>query len=158
MRQVYLISSKSKDNRTKIGAILVRDNRIISSGYNGFCRKLDDSVESRYERPKKYSFFEHAERNAVYDCARRGVSTEGSTCVTNGIPCADCARGLIQAGIKSLLVHKQHEEMMVAMGLVKWIESAEHSIEMFKELLIPIQFYDKVLGVRTLMDGKIIDL
>src|SRR5438045_6573381 len=98
MRHVYLVASKSKDTRTKIGAVIVRDKRIISEGYNGICQGVYDHIESRYVKPKKYFFFEHGERNAVYGCARHGIATLGAKIYTQGIPCADCARAVIQAG------------------------------------------------------------
>src|SRR5437868_115563 len=91
-RHVYLASQKSKDERTKIGAVLVRsDSRaIISEGFNGICRGVDDYNSKRSEKPIKYFFYEHAERNSIYNCARHGISTLNSICYTQGIPCADC--------------------------------------------------------------------
>lgn len=57
----------------------------------------------RFERPKKYQFFEHAERNALYMAARRGISVDGCTAYISAHPCNECARGLIQAGIKRVV-------------------------------------------------------
>jgi dCMP deaminase len=71
-------------------------------GYNGFPRGCDDSVASRYERPDKYLYTEHAERNAIYHAARHGVTLKGCSMYVTLFPCADCARGIIQAGIKKL--------------------------------------------------------
>ena len=74
------VKEKSKDIKTKIGAVIVgKDNEILSTGYNSFPRGLDDNVVQRQERPEKYFWFEHAERNAIYNAARIGVSLKQST-------------------------------------------------------------------------------
>jgi dCMP deaminase len=60
-------------------------------------------VTPRLERPAKYTFIEHAERIAIYTCARLGHMTEGSTIYLTWFPCADCARAIVCAGIKRLV-------------------------------------------------------
>jgi dCMP deaminase len=156
MRHVYLIASKSKDTRTKVGAILVKDKRVIAEGYNGICQSVNDSILERYERPEKYFWFEHAERNSVYDCARRGISSLGAISYTNGIPCVDCARGIIQAGITEVVVHKQWQEFEQIIHREKWQGHNERSIAMFTEAGIKIRVYDKLLGIQGFLDGRII--
>jgi dCMP deaminase len=87
------IGSWSKDQSAKTGCVIVGPDRLIRSvGYNGFVRGVDDEVDSRHERPAKYSWTEHAERNAIYNAARIGISLAGATCYVNWFPCADCAR------------------------------------------------------------------
>ena len=64
------VKQKSKDRRTKIGAVIVgKDHEIITTGYNSFPRGINDDVEERQVRPEKYYWFEHAERNALYKAA-----------------------------------------------------------------------------------------
>jgi len=94
------VKLKSKDNNTKIGVVLVgKNNEIVSTGYNSFPRGINDDVLERQEKPEKYFWFEHAERNCIYNAARIGVSTLGTTMyMTCGISCADCARAIISAG------------------------------------------------------------
>ena len=105
MTQAYLVAMKSKDESTHCGAIIVDDyNHVISSGYNSFVRGIHDDVPERQERPEKYMWFEHGERNAIYSAAFRGISTKGCKIYVTGIPCADCARGIIQAGIKEVII------------------------------------------------------
>ena len=128
MRHAYLISSKSKDTSTKIGAIIVKDNRyIISEGFNGLPIGVNDNIEERYQRPFKYNLFEHAERNSIYQCARQGIITKGTVMFTQGIPCTDCARAVIQAGIKEVIVHKQWEDSSNYLKQTKWLECAKIS-------------------------------
>jgi dCMP deaminase len=93
----------SKDKSTKVGCVIVGSaNQILAAGYNGFPRGIDDNVSARHERPVKYMWTEHAERNAIYNAARTGVSLLGSTMYVPWTPCADCARAIIQAGISDL--------------------------------------------------------
>ena len=62
------VKNKSKDKRTQIGAVIVGKNKeIVSTGYNSFPRGINDWDEERQERPEKYYWFEHAERNAIYN-------------------------------------------------------------------------------------------
>lgn len=133
------IKLKSKDESTQIGAVIVgNDNEILSTGYNSFPRGLDDSKPERQERPEKYFWFEHAERNAIYNAARIGVSTLGTTMyMTCGISCADCARGIINSGISKIVLRKGKGATNQ-----KWQESAERSNQMFIEAGIIIEYYD----------------
>jgi dCMP deaminase len=66
-------------------------------------RGVDDDIAERHERPAKYSWTEHAERNALYNAARVGISVIGCTAYVNWFPCIDCARGLVQSGIVRLV-------------------------------------------------------
>ena len=70
-----VVKLKSKDQSTQIGAVVVGEgNNVLSTGYNSFPRGLDDSLQERQERPEKYFWMEHAERNAIYNAALEGVS------------------------------------------------------------------------------------
>ena len=72
------IAEWSKDTNRKNGAVIVDDDNIVLSlGYNGFPRGCDDSIDSRYEKPAKYLFTEHAERNAIFHAAKKGISLSG---------------------------------------------------------------------------------
>lgn len=135
----HQVKLKSKDKRTQIGAVIVgKDKEIVSTGYNSFPRGLDDTLEYRQERPEKYYWFEHAERNAIYNAARIGVSTKDCTMYLScGIPCTDCARGIINAGITRIFCERGD----VTKG-THWAENYERSWEMLEEAGINVQFYD----------------
>jgi dCMP deaminase len=158
MRAAYEISRRSKDQRTKIGAVLVRDKVQLTHGYNGLPRKCNDNFPARQERPEKYFWFEHAERNAIYACARFGISSEGATMFTQGIPCADCTRGVIQAGIAEVVVHKQWQDIEKLQCSEKWNESCARSIAMLDEAGILVRVFDGKLNVSSARDGKIIEV
>lgn len=111
IRMAMLVAQKSKDESTKIGCVIVsQDNTVLSTGFNGFPRGVKEVLDGqpiaeRWARPTKYSIVEHAERNAVYNAARNGVKLLGAKAYLNiaPTPCADCCRGLIQAGITEII-------------------------------------------------------
>jgi dCMP deaminase len=116
----------SRDNSTKVGAIILNPNtlHILSTGYNGFPRKVLETKD-RMERPLKYVYTEHAERNAIYGAARQGHSLDGSLMICTMFPCHDCARAIIQSGIMRIISYKPNNE--------RWAESNGHSLTMFNE-------------------------
>ena len=98
------VSRRSKDPNTKVGCVIVNStNRQISQGYNSFPSGSNDNVEARFQRPEKYLWIEHAERNAIYSAARHGIALDGSRIYLMGLPCMDCARAIVQAGIVEII-------------------------------------------------------
>jgi len=139
MTMVYLIAMKSKDESTHIGAVVVGpDNEVRSVGYNSFPRDINDDVVERQERPGKYNWMEHAERNTINNAALTGVQLKGCRMYTNGVPCTGCARGVINAGIKEVIVDKWWDDNNVD----KWEEEAKISLEMFEEARVKVRYYD----------------
>ncbi len=96
---VQATATRSPCERLHVGCLLVRDNRIISQGYNGFLPGLDhiSIVRDGHEQATV-----HAEQNAIADCARRGVSCEGCCAYITHYPCIICCRLLLAAGIKEI--------------------------------------------------------
>lgn len=133
------VKLKSKDQNTQIGAVIVgSDKQIISTGYNSFPRNIVDDNDERQVRPEKYYWMEHAERNAIYNAALNGVSTKGTSIyLTCGVPCCDCARGIINAGIKKVYC----KEIDTTKNRLQWDEHAERSVEMFNEADVDVIFY-----------------
>lgn len=136
------ISTWSKDRTTKIGAVLVGPNKEVrSTGFNGFPRKVNDDVEERHQRPTKYFFVEHAERNIIFHAARTGVTTEGCILYVAGRPpCADCARAIVQAGIMEVVVetleHKSRPE-------IDWEANTKAAMEMLQEAGVIVRVVEK---------------
>ena len=135
----HTIKKKSKDVNTQIGVVIVgKDKEIISTGYNSFPRGINDDISRRQERPEKYYWFEHAERNAIYNAARIGVSTKGSTMYLScGIPCSDFARAIINAGIVRIFVERNDSTKGE-----HWGDSQLRSWEMLEEAKVKVCFYD----------------
>jgi dCMP deaminase len=99
------VACRSKDPNTQIGAVIVGPNHEIrSTGYNSFPRGIRDDVPERLVRPTKYLWIEHAERNAICNAARAGTATENCTVYVDIMPCMDCARSIVQAGITSVVI------------------------------------------------------
>jgi dCMP deaminase len=127
------IAEWSRDRSSKVGAIAVGpDDEIRSVGYNGFPRGIDDDVEERYERPIKYLFTEHAERNCIYNAARVGIPLKGCTMYLQWFPCANCARAIIQSGIVATKPDLLHE---------RWGDDFKVAKQMFEEAGTKITYY-----------------
>ena len=101
-----LVGSWSKDPSTKVGAVIVDDKkRIVSVGYNGFPRGVEDSEKRLCDRSQKYDIIVHAEMNAL---AFAKGSVEGCTLYTWPFqPCSRCAGFIIQSGIKRVVTIKK---------------------------------------------------
>lgn len=133
-------ASKSKDRSTQVGAVITSgdDHAVLSTGWNGFPRGVNDDVEERHLRPDKYIWTEHAERNGIYNAARRGIPLLGSTLYSTLMPCCDCARAAIQSGIVRVVTNEpdwsdQHRN-----------DASKHhqSLEMFREAGVEVVFAD----------------
>lgn len=135
-----VVKSRSKDENTQIGVVIFgEDNQVISTGYNSFPRGINDNVPERQSREngEKYYWFSHAETNAIINCALNGVSTKGAKMYMScGMPCCDCARNIINAGIKEIWCKQDSYTQQ------KWKESAERSVQMFKEAGIKVNYYE----------------
>ena len=112
MSEAYLAARKSKDIRTQVGAVIVgpEDHDDRTRGYNGPLRGLDDTNELIYEKPLEGGpspFMECAERNAITNAARIGVSIKGASIYSTLSPCAACARAIVNGGIIEVVLHTQ---------------------------------------------------
>lgn len=138
MTIAYLAASRSQDPSTHAGTVIVRpDNTILTTGYNSPPRGVDIS-QVPAERPGKYMWMEHSERNAIYIAAKHGVSTDGCKLYANFLPCGDCARAIIQSGISEVIVHKEGQEsfeIATGNGSAEWDASHRATLEMFRERL-----------------------
>ena len=132
MEVAKLVATWSKDPSTKTGAVVVGpDKEIRATGYNGPVRGGVDSVPERLERPTKYDFFEHAERNAIYNACLTGVSLKGCVMYATHPPCTDCARAIIQSGIKMVVTNEMKIDANSPSGT--WRDKLQYSAQMFKE-------------------------
>ncbi len=136
-----LIASWSKDRSTQVGSVIIGGgNQILTTGYNGFPRGVNDNIDSRYERPVKYRYTEHAERNAIYNAARYGIRLAGTTIYTPYYPCTDCARGIIQAGITTVVIPEMLDGDKQEDLLSRWGDDFMISRVMLLEAGVDIQY------------------
>ena len=104
--------------RSKVGAVLVKDNRIISTGWNGTPAGFDNCCEEKYVKgPSMHDIglrttpnVIHAEANAIYFCAKHAISTNGTVLYITLSPCANCALAIIQAGIKTVYYAEKYRD------------------------------------------------
>lgn len=96
---VQVTAKRSPCTRLHVGCLLVKENRIVSQGYNGF---LPGCPHTSIVRDGHEQATVHAEQNAVADCAKRGVSCQGCTAYITHYPCIICCRLLIAAGITAI--------------------------------------------------------
>lgn len=102
------IAEWSKYPGRHVGAVIVDDRHtVVSIGYNGNPRGCNDVDPSKYNSSVKYYFAEHAERNAIYNARQPLI---GCTLYCTLFPCADCARGIIQTGIKTVITRMPNLE------------------------------------------------
>ncbi len=99
------ISTWSKDPSTQVGAVVIGEKgQLLSQGYNGFPRGINDTDDRLNNRERKYELVVHAEMNAIYNASLNGVSLKDSTLYVYGLPiCSECAKGIIQVGIKKVV-------------------------------------------------------
>jgi dCMP deaminase len=124
-------STWSKDPSTQVGAVAIDPDtrRVLSGGYNGFPRGIDDSEERLNNRDLKHSLVVHAEMNLIYNATRSGISLEGASLYVWGLPvCSECAKGIIQTGVKVVYVAESCVDIKPF-----WIESWNRTKSMFTE-------------------------
>jgi len=154
MKMAYEYGSKwSTDPSIQNGCLLVDPSTktVVSSGANHFPQGVRE-VDSRWERPIKYEFVEHAERNAIYSAARHGIKTKGLHIYCYWAACADCARAIIQCGITRLVTHK----IIMDATPDRWKDTIVSAFTMMKEAGIKIdEVSDPIEGVEILFNGKL---
>ena len=133
------ISEWSKDPSTQVGAVAVRDRRVLATGYNGFPQHIADLPGRLLNREEKLLRTVHAEANIVAQAARNGVSLDGSTVyVWPFLPCNACCTLLIQAGFTRVVA----PEIDIP---DRWLKSFTASKDMFSEAGIELTLIDPSL-------------
>lgn len=134
----HIAQTLSKDKTRKIGCLLIGEHgQPLAWGYNGFPRGADDDVPERHQHPLKLKWSEHAERNAIYNATRAGVCLLNSVAyICTLLPCVDCARGLVQVGVKEVFVEKS------AFNSQDWVQDWPLVQEIFEECEVKTHILD----------------
>lgn len=129
------VSTWSKDPSSKIGAVAIGSKgQVLAQGYNGFPRGINDTSARMNVKETKYKYVVHAEQNVIYNATYNGVSLDGATLYVWGLPvCSDCAKGIIQVGIKRVV-------MPLGNYPDHWVESFTQTSAMFEEAGIEYTF------------------
>ena len=124
MAQACLASQRSSCDRLNVGCVVVKNNRVITTGYNGF---LKGAPNISRVRDGHEQFTIHAEQNAICDAANRGVSMENATSYITHYPCINCFKLLIASGIKEIkyLEDYKNDKLVIDMAI-------ENSIKLIK--------------------------
>lgn len=103
------VAQWSKDPSSQVGAVAVRDLRVLGTGYNGFPRGVADDARLM-DRKAKYPRIVHAEANVISWAARQGVSLAGAILYVYPLhPCPECAKLIVQSGIKEVVFEAMGE-------------------------------------------------
>jgi dCMP deaminase len=137
LEMAELVSNWSKDSSTRVGSVIVDgDKRVISTGYNGFPRKIFDNPLDLEDRTRKYQKVLHSEINSIL-FAKRDL-TGCSIYIYPFLSCADCTKVIIQSGITRVItvqVDKTSERYL------RWKDSFEISMEMYREADVKVFEY-----------------
>lgn len=129
------IQTWSKDPSTQVGSVIYNDQfQILSVGFNGFPRGVDDLLVRYHDRSTKLLFVAHAERNALDNCFS---DCRGATLASTLFPCNECAKSIIQRGIKRVVTRPLPDNFQVRVRF-----NHEISLQMFKEAGIKVDLYD----------------
>ena len=136
MIQAALLASRSTCNRLSVGAVLVRDKRIIAGGYNGSVSGDAHCIdEGCYLRDGHCVRTIHAEMNAILQCAKFGISTDGASLYVTDFPCLQCTKSLLQAWIKEINYIRNYHNDEYAMKLIKLKNIRLNQIKLYDNIL-----------------------
>ncbi len=152
MQQAQLMSTRSKDPSTKVGCIIVSPDRfVLSEGYNGFPRGIADTPERLNHREQKYPRVVHAEANAIINAGRNGAKIDNGIAFVTQPPCHDCAKMLIQAGIREVFYIDLDKSKKDVPG---WRDKLAISFDMFDEAGVKYKAIpQKYLLTKTQLDS-----
>ncbi len=132
------VATWSKHPGWKVGSVIADQTHIVRSlGYNGLPRGLDDTRPDRRVRPAQWMWAEHAERNAIYNAARTGMALEGFTIYSTRFPCMECARAIVQSGLKVLVSPRPDFDHP------RWGEGFKLAIELLTEAGVLIRWAEE---------------
>jgi|TARA_B110001450_G_scaffold252611_1_gene274690 dCMP deaminase len=128
-----LLASRSPSTRLKVGSVIVKNNRIISAGYNGFPASTEHVSIMKNDHEINTI---HSEINAICDAAKRGVSIQGATIYINYFPCIYCTKSIIASGIKKVVYYKDYHNDDLVHILFK--NSNINIVQYTNKIVVPI--------------------
>jgi dCMP deaminase len=112
----FLISSRSPCKRLQVGSVIVKENRILSAGYNGF---LPGAPHISRIRENHEMSTVHAEMNAIADCAKRGVDIKNGKVYITHFPCINCFKAVVASGITEIIYHQDYNNDSLVIEIAK---------------------------------------
>ena len=164
MLMAKVAALRSGCNNRKTGAVVVKDHRILTTGYNGslpgqpqctdheptYCFRRSQNVKDE----SKYNFCPaiHAEANAINQAARFGISLKGSIIYCTLEPCYVCLKSIVSAGISEIYYELAYDSLNKERDSY-WTSEINNSIDVFKQVIIPIK-YNKIISDLTLLSSE----
>ena len=147
----YAKAAESPNPSTQNSALLVNtEGKVMVAAFNSFIDRVQLSPE-RLEKPLRYKFSVHAERNVIYKAAEMGVATQGLVMVSPWAPCADCAQAIVQSGCSGLITHKQALDRSGS-----WQAEVDLGLTILHEAGIEVLIFDGELGCTKIRrDGQV---
>ncbi|TLS39339.1 ComE operon protein 2 [Pseudalkalibacillus caeni] len=144
MAQSHLLALRSTCTRLAVGATIVRDNRIIAGGYNGSVSGGVHCIdEGCYVIDGHCVRTIHAEMNAVIQCAKFGIPTNGAEIYVTHFPCLNCCKGLIQSGIKKVYYAEDYKNHPYALELFENAGVQVEQVEL-EEMILDFNSQEKL--------------
>ncbi|MDT2140528.1 ComE operon protein 2 [Enterococcus faecalis] len=141
MGQSVLLSLRSTCTRLTVGATIVRDKRIIAGGYNGSVSGGTHCIdEGCYVVDNHCVRTIHAEMNAILQCAKFGVPTEGAEIYVTHFPCLQCTKMILQAGIKKIYYLKDYRNDEYALNLIEQVGATVEKVTLVPKYFAELQW------------------
>jgi len=144
LRVADTVAEKSHCVRRKVGCVIVRDKRIIATGYNGLPSGFPNCNETCWKPDRKSGTVlqdlpcEHAEKNALLQCAKYGTACESAIMVVSIMPCNECLKAIIQAGIRAVYYGKYYELDQSGEELREFLVSSAYTVSDFNMAMIMV--------------------
>jgi dCMP deaminase len=154
LRHCYLAAAQSPDESTQNGALIHLDSYEVLTACNDFPPSVEITPK-RLARPEKYFWIEHAERAAIFGALNEGVNLNGATLFCTWYACADCARAIIQSGIRNVVGHAAMRDGTPD----HWKDSINAAFDMLEEANVKMYWVDEpILEAKPILfNGEIFD-
>jgi len=153
LRKAYDLARTSSDSSNQNGAVLINPEThyVRGEGANNFPNGVAFTDQRAEQRPAKYRYYEHAERWAVYDAAKKGEQVEGCHMICPWAACCDCARSLIVSGVYALYMHQQRMDMTPD----RWKDDVNEALNMLSEAGVVLRYFDGPIAAQdVLVNGQ----
>lgn len=165
LKECYLHAAIASDDLSNQNAAVIFDpteTNIFALAANSIPYGVHKTDQRIKERPTKYAYIEHAERNSIYKAAREGRCLRNCVMVCPWFACADCARAIVQSGIRKVYGHKQRLELtnvgrdkVVDVTTNRWVKTVEDGDVILQEAGIELYYYDGTIeGINVLVNEK----
>lgn len=153
LRMAFQVAAEhSDDPDTQNGAVIAPPNSLAAWAANHIPAGVA-ALPGRLVRPEKYRWMEHAERGAIYAAARMGTKTDGATLYCCWFACTDCARAIIEAGVRQVIGHVTPRRLTPG----RWEAEVSCGERMLMEAGVSVRWLTDRLGCRIMFNGEVIE-